>query len=393
MATKEFRELAESTWVIALDVARAKGTAYRRKGRDGFRVIVKGGIKGLIVKAASDLGRDKPPQTMVIDVREFLRRAENVVYLGSGGSRHTSEIFVAKDWSEKMGDAEQTIIRKAFNPRDTGQQPGGESGDVEVSNFFDEFVDNPLGAVSVEVVANLAKAGGKVTYKQIYSKKWPHNAGQIQPLLDRGLVQTKMANARRYECIKLTPKGWMAAHNLDLIQTNDIAVESFLRRNGGSFEKAPEHSSVSLTLAPLLHRTYANVGNGIRKLEKTGVIVVDRGEPGEVNDGYPKAITLKEYVQEEGPVDLSDPGPRGEEKMREPKEAPVPKEQIEEPLFDPTIEDAIRVSNDLGRILDHLNDPSLADGRIDDICKVVKGVEDGEYTLIQAFTQISRIVS
>lgn len=415
LSTKDQRELAESAWVLALDHCKAHGTAYRHHGRDGYRATVKGGVSGFIRKAAKDLDIkiDKP---QIDETRALLRGGQNVVYVG-GGKPGYSDVFAASEWSEVMGVTEKVIVTKAFRGRETGQLPGGESSEVTTSNLFEEFASAPIGPRMAETLEVIAKHGGKLEYSQIYRQD--KGEGNINSLFEsshipylerRGLIIAKRRNERRYECIKFTPKGWLAASNIGYIQSAEVALETFLQRYR-SFTKSPGTSSVVSDLAPLVHRSESAVSSAIRKMEEDGTITVDRGEAGV----YPRSVALVSAVEPETTVAEMD---HAQEMLRDQVDKMVefqreleqvhPATAYEDLVYtsDAEVEDArrrhqpqgaeseIQMAVDLlyraiGNLRRQAPKPDL---RIEKVQKVCEDVEKGERTLLDAINEISRIV-
>lgn len=427
LSASEIRVIAENAWLIASDHMEKHGTATRRKDRDGWTGTVKGGVKRFILAGAKEAKYGKLNSNDVTEVREFLKRSVNIVYVGGGGPGY-SNLFVAKDWSEQIGETEAKVLYKSFTPRDTGQKPGGESGEVVESSAWDELVTNPLGADQAELVTALARKGGKVTYDQIYDGL--HNiipgSDAAHRAAKRGLIVTKLRSPRRYECMKLTSLGWFAANNIHMVQTAEIALEWFLGRVGGVFEMNPGDRSVSTTLGPLLHRESSNIMRAIRKLEEDGIVKTDAPD-----GGYPKRIELvtshgedvvleaQAIVDAQAELDQlkRDFLPHDEQNVQ--AETVHPATAYEDLVYtsDAEVNDArirrqgkLEVNNieldqrmqvddvDLTRILNSIvelankaNAPK-PDLRIEKVQKVCEDVEKGERTLLDAITEISRIV-
>lgn len=302
MKTKQIVELAQTTWLLALEFAEKNGVTFQsRNGANGHAVNVKGGTTRFIRKAAKEHNVKDMTKYDRDAVREFLRETNNIFTLDRLDGSVNYRIFVRGDWNDER-DLDEPGGRTLYRVKETGQQPGGESGPVEVRRISDEFESEPLGPAQAENLKVLYTHGGKITDSMGFScTDHELDASTIRRLVERGLVSAKKKNARRFLKIELTTKGWWVSERLSFMQVAEVAVAFFLSRVGSFEGSTPRQTMVEL--AERTYKTHHAALKGVQTLVEDGRVSVVR-----TSDGTSAAYRRLTWIGDDVPgVHLSPP--------------------------------------------------------------------------------------
>lgn len=333
METKQIVELAQTTWLLALEFAEENGvTVVAKDGSHGHAVNVKGGTTRFIRKAAKEHDVKDMNKWDRDAVREFLGETSNIFTLERLDGPVNYRIFVRGDWNDER-DLKEPVSRTKYRVKDTGQSPGGESGPVETRRISDEFESEPLGPAQAENLKVLYTHGGKIEDRTGFPcTDKGLDASTIHRLNERGLVSVKKKNPRRFLRIELTTKGWWVSERLSFMQTGEIAIAFFLSRVG-SFEGSTSRKTI-IELAERTYKTHPTALKGVRGLVERGLVTAIRSSDSSNSASYIRLIweggvvpgvhlssAPKEEVPEpkEEDRDTPEPDPEPEEWKRDAK--------------------------------------------------------------------------
>lgn len=274
METKQIVELAQTTWLLALEFAEKNGITFHSNGTRGHAVNVKGGTTRFIRKAAKEHNVKGMTKVDRDAVRRFLSDTRNIFTLERLDGPVNYRVFVRNDWNDER-DLREPAGETRYRVKDTGQSPGGESGPVETRRISDEFESEPLGPAQAENLKVLYTHGGKIEDRTGFTcTDHGLDASTIRRLVERGLVSTKKKNARRFFKVELTTKGWWVSERLSFMQIAEVAVAFFLSRVG-SFEGSTPRQTI-VELAERTYKTHATALKGVQTLVEQGRVSVVR---------------------------------------------------------------------------------------------------------------------